>query len=81
MGEAQLPQVVSGLRPAGGREAHGGGEQLQLQIPLVLHGELRRLCAGCSQIRVREEGRRGLARLQAEEPRFQIKPHISSSVF
>lgn len=45
-GEAQLPQAVPRLRLQGGGEAHGGGGQLQLQVPLVLQGGLWGLLAG-----------------------------------
>lgn len=57
VGEEELPQAVPRMRPEGGREAHGGGEQLQLQIPLVLQGELRGLPSGSGETRVRQEGR------------------------
>ena len=58
VGAEELPQAVLRVRPQGGGEAHRGRQQLQLQIPLVLHGEVRQMHAGCYQILLRAERRR-----------------------
>lgn len=50
VGEEELPQAVLRVRPQGDGEAHQGGQQLQMQIPLVLHGEVREVHAGRVEI-------------------------------
>lgn len=72
-GEKELPQTVSWVRPESGREAHGGGEQLQLQIPLVLQGALRGMFSCYSRTRVRQEGRWG--RPETARSWTQMKNH------
>lgn len=40
VGEGELPQAVPPVRPESGEEAHRGRQQLQLQVYLVLHGQV-----------------------------------------
>lgn len=72
-GETQLPAVVSRLRPEGGGAAHRGCKQLQLQVSLVLHGEVRALLASGGHTRVRQEGRYRGTSLQKEAPDTKVK--------